>query len=673
MKNNILLYCFTLLLATSSFAQFIKKKTSIDTSYMDFSIRPQDNFYQFSNGRWLKNNPVPKTEARWGSMNELDIANKKKQIDILNNAKNAPKTPNERLIGAYYTSYIDTTLRNKLGTTPIQPELQQIDKINSREELIKTIAHLHKIGVRVLFSLDVEQDLKEIAKNSIYISQSGLGLPNNAYYTQENKRDIANKYQAYLEALFIELGETKNEARLHAHDAFYFESKLASAMMSPSELRNPDKTYNKTSRKELERNLEDLNFKEYLNLIQCPSNIDYFIVGQPNYINILPEMINLVPLEHWKCYLKSRVISYYSKYLPSNFAKLNFNFYQTVLSGKSVDKPILDKAVSEITNLPIGEILGQLFVEKHFSIEAQTKINTMVDLLIVSYDERLNTLTWMSDSTKIEARKKLHAIQRKLGFPSKWEDFSKLQFSPLSLIDNYKACNQWAFEKALHKLTQPIDKNAWEMPAHMINAYYQALNNEIVFPAGIMQAPFFDVIAEDAVNYSRIGMIIGHELTHGFDDSGAKFAADGSFSDWWSEEDKKKFDEKTSLLGKTYTAFCPIDGYCVDPQLTMGENIADLGGIILAFNAYKKTKECMKSKKRYGFTPEQRFFIAMAQIYKINFTEQELKSRLANDPHSPGMYRVQGPLMNIPAFFETFDVKEGDKMRNGSGKIVEIW
>jgi putative endopeptidase len=279
----------------------------------------------------------------------------------------------------------------------------------------------------------------------------------------------------------------------------------------------------------------------------------------------------------------------------------------------------------------------------------------------------------MSDSTKNEARKKLFSIKRKLGFPEKYEDFSALNLTPTNYIDNLKQIRKWEFKHAIESLSKEVDKSKWEMPAHMINAYYQPLNNEIVFPAGIMQAPFFDENAEDAVNYSRIGMIIGHELTHGFDDMGAKFDLNGSFKNWWSEKDKIKFEDKTKQLGETYNRFCPIDGHCVDAQLTMGENIADLGGVILAFNAYKKTEEYKSGKKLFGFTPEQRFFIAMAQIYKINFTEQELKNRLSNDPHSPGMYRVNGPLMNFPAFFDAFEIKEGDAMRNPKDKLVEIW
>jgi putative endopeptidase len=671
-KNNFLLGLAITTSITFSYGQKKKEKTSIDTSYMNRAVSPKTNFFDYANGNWVKNNPVPKTESRWGSMNELDINNKKKLIEILESAKSQPKNTNEALIGNYYASFIDMETRNKLGIAPIQNDLTRIDQITNKEQFITLLADLHKRGVSALFSLGIGQDLKNINVNCVYLGQSGLGLPNKLYYTQENKKEILEKYKQYLVDLFKLAGLTESEATTNAQNSYQIEMRLANEMMSPAEARNPDNTYNKITSNELTQQLNNIHFESYLKSLGIPK-VDYFIVGQINYISKIPTIFNELPLETWKSYLKSRLISYYSNKLTENFAKLNFNFYQTVLTGKSTDKPYSDKAVNELTNLPIGEVLGQLFVEKNFSNEAKVKINEMVDLLILAYKERITASTWMSDSTKNEAYKKLNAIHRKLGFPDKWEDFSKITLSPTSYLDNFNRCKIYEFDKSLADLTQPVDKTRWGVAAHMINAFYDASQNEIIFPAGIMQAPFFDVNAEDALNFSRIGMIIGHELTHGFDDVGAKFAADGSFADWWTESDKKKFEDKTKVYGETFALFCPFPEHCVNPELTMGENIADLGGILLAYQAYTKTEEFKSGKKRFGFTPEQRFFIAMAQVFKINYTEQELKNRLLNDPHSPGMYRVNGPLKNIPAFFDAFEVKEGDAMRNGNGKFVEIW
>jgi putative endopeptidase len=646
------------------------QKISIDTSFMDKSIRPQDDFYKYCNGKWLKNNPVPSNESRWGSMNELDNANKTKLIAVLENAKTAPKSYNEAIIGNYYASYMDTTRRNSLHISPIQNDLDKIKSIQNKQQLSEIIAYFQQQGINLFFSVDVQQDLKNTTRNSLYINQAGLGLPNNQFYIQENKKALLNKYQTYLETLLSAFGVSNNQKI--ASNAVILETKLAKQMMNPAELRDPEKTYNKLSISQFASDFTTFDINQYFSKISIPS-LEFVVIGQPDYFKQLNSIIETTSLEEIKDYIYCRVSSYYSSKLSNNIAKINFSFYSIVLSGKSTDKPLSDKAVSEITNLAVGELLGQSFVQKNYSENAQKKINTMVDLLIESYDERLNKLSWMSDSTKNEARKKLFSIKRKLGFPEKYEDFSALNLTPTNYIDNLKQIRKWEFKHAIESLSKEVDKSKWEMPAHMINAYYQPLNNEIVFPAGIMQAPFFDENAEDAVNYSRIGMIIGHELTHGFDDMGAKFDLNGSFKNWWSEKDKIKFEDKTKQLGETYNRFCPIDGHCVDAQLTMGENIADLGGVILAFNAYKKTEEFKSGKKLFGFTPEQRFFIAMAQIYKINFTDQELKNRLSNDPHSPGMYRVNGPLMNFPAFFDAFEIKEGDAMRNPKDKLVEIW
>jgi putative endopeptidase len=352
---------------------------------------------------------------------------------------------------------------------------------------------------------------------------------------------------------------------------------------------------------------------------------------------------------------------------------LNFEFYGKKLSGKKTMKPLNESAIDEITDMEFAELLGKSFVDKHFSKEAQDRVNLMVDNLLIVFQDRIKNLEWMSETTKKEALNKLNSIGRKLGFPSKWEDFSKLNFTSNDYLANIKEVNRYAVKKNFEELSKPVDKEKWGMPAHMVNAYYHPLLNEIAFPAGIMQPPFFDEKAEDAVNYGRIGMVIGHEFTHGFDDMGSKFAADGTFKNWWTDEDRTLFEEKTKILGETYSAFCPLEGNCVNPDLTMGENIADLGGLTMAFYAYTRTDEFKKNEMREGFTPAQRFFIAYAQLWKIKYTDEEMKNRIANDPHSPGMYRVNGPLKNCPEFFNAFSVEENRPMRNSSKKIAKIW
>jgi putative endopeptidase len=344
-----------------------------------------------------------------------------------------------------------------------------------------------------------------------------------------------------------------------------------------------------------------------------------------------------------------------------------------VLSGKKEMKPINERAIDEITHMEFSELLGKAFVAKHFSEEASKKVNTMVDNLLVVFEERIKNLDWMSEMTKKEALIKLKAIGRKLGYPDKWEDFSSLSFNPGQYFENVNAAAQFSYQKNIEKLGEKVNKDEWGMPAHMVNAYYHPLLNEIAFPAGIMQPPFFSEHYEDAVNYGRIGMVIGHEFTHGFDDMGSKFAADGSFTNWWSADDRTRFEERTEKLGATFSGFCPIEGHCVNPQLTMGENIADLGGLTMAYYAYTRTAEFKANVPKKGYSPAQRFFIAYAQLWKISYTQEELKNRIANDPHSPGMYRVNGPLMNCPEFFKAFNVKESDPMRNPEESISKIW
>lgn len=367
------------------------------------------------------------------------------------------------------------------------------------------------------------------------------------------------------------------------------------------------------------------------------------------------------------------VINHYAGDLNQTFVDLNFEFYGKTLKGKKEQKPLNESAIDEITNLEIGEVLGKVFVEKYYSQQAQNRVNAMVDNLLLVFRDRIDKLDWMSTETKKQARTKLDSIGRKLGFPDHWEDYSSLIFDENDYIGNVKKMTRFSNQKNFAELNKPVDKEKWGMPAHMVNAYYHPLLNEIAFPAGIMQPPFFDVAAEDAVNYGRIGMVIGHEFTHGFDDMGSKFAADGSFTNWWTEEDRKAFEERTALLGETFAAFCPMEGNCVNADLTMGENIADLGGLTMAFYAYKLTDECKMNETRAGFNPAQRFFIAYGQLWKIKYTDAEMKNRLATDPHSPGMYRVNGPLKNCPEFFEAFNIPEGKNMRNSKDKLSKIW
>jgi putative endopeptidase len=647
---------------------------TITTSFMDKSIRPQDDFFLFCNGNWLKNNPVPSTESRWGSFNELDKANQIKLTEILDKAvkSNDKKGSQNQILGDYYSSYINMTLRNQKGISPIQTDLDKIKNIKSKQEIISFISESHKYGVGMLFGFYIDQDLKNVNKNTAYIEQTGIGLPNCEYYIKKDKVEILKKYEEHIVKMFQALKYDENSSKVIAKSVIAFETSLAQSMLTPAENRIPENTYNPQSKNEIDKNFGKFDFESYLIGIGSQS-IDTVIVGQPKFILKVADLMANEKLENWKNYLTWSTLNHYSGILNDEFVKLNFNFYSGVIQGKSEMSPMNEQAIDEITGLPIGELLGKAFVDMYFSESAKNRVDKMVDNLLIVFKQRIENLDWMSKETKVQATLKLNAIGRKLGFPDKWEDFSMLNISKEDYIANVKEIALFSHKKNLANLTKPVDKTKWGMPAHMVNAYYHPLLNEIAFPAGIMQPPFFDVNAEDAVNYGTIGMVIGHEFTHGFDDMGSKFAADGTFRNWWTEADLKSFEEKTSLLGATFSSFCTPEGQCVNSELTMGENIADLGGLTLAFNAYKLTDEFKANVIIDGFTPAQRFFIAFAQLWKINYTEAELKNRLANDPHSPGMYRVNGPLKNCPEFFEVFGVKEGDKMRNSADKVSKIW
>jgi putative endopeptidase len=472
--------------------------------------------------------------------------------------------------------------------------------------------------------------------------------------------------------LMLMFGIDSSQVKRTSQNVLDIEIALAGSMYAPAEMRAPEKTYNKRSLEDTKKLFGDFDFEKYLVEIGS-SSADTLIVGNPEFIKTVSNLIAENKIGIWKDYLSWHVMNKYAKHLGESFVQKRFDFYGGVLSGKKEMKSLKESVIDEITDMEFGELLGKAFVEKHYSANASKRVNEMVDNLLIVFRERIENLDWMSKETKAEALNKLNSIGRKLGFPEKWEDYSSLNFTRENYLQNVIEMNRFSHYKNLEELSKPVDKYKWGMPAHMVNAYYHPLLNEIAFPAGIMQPPFFDENAEDAVNYGRIGMVIGHEFTHGFDDMGSKFAADGSFKNWWTENDRKLFEEKTTVLGETFSGFCPIEGHCVNPQLTMGENIADLGGLTMAYYAYTRTAEFKSGQKKEGFTPAQRFFIAYAQLWKINYTAEEMKNRIANDSHSPGMYRVNGPLMNCPEFFEAFNVKEGDKMRNSEKKIAKIW
>ena len=646
---------------------------TIDVTALDRTIKPADDFFIFANGTWVANTTIPASESRWGSFNELEQQNNIKLKTILEDAaKNQGAVGSQnQILGAYYKSFVDLEKRNQLGLSPLDSDLLKIEQLKNNSQIQELVAAFHRDGIGTLFGYGIGQDLMNVNINVAYMGQGGIGLPNRDYYFEEKYKSILDAYQKHIETCFNLAGIKADPTTFE--NIVKLETALASSMLRPAEMREPEKTYNKQSLGQVAASLgQSFNFTSYLKAVGS-SLPDSIIVSNPAFNSKVAELLQNTDINSWKNYFRWSLINHYAGHLNTALVQANFNFYEGVLSGKKEQQPIEEQAIEAITNLEIGELLGKAFVEKHFSKAAQDRVNEMVDNLLIVYRERISQLDWMTDITKQEALNKLNSIGRKLGYPSKWEDYSMLKFNPDTYVANVREMARYSVQKNFSELGKPVDKDKWGMPAHMVNAYYHPLLNEIAFPAGIMQAPFFDERAEDAVNYGRIGMVIGHEFTHGFDDMGSKFAADGSFTNWWTEEDRQSFEEKTKLLGATFAGFCPMENHCVNPELTMGENIADLGGLTMAFYAYKRTDEFKRQEIREGFTPEQRFFIAYAQLWKIKYTDAEMKKRLATDPHSPGMYRVNGPLKNCPEFFEAFQIEEGREMRNDVKKVARIW
>jgi putative endopeptidase len=644
---------------------------SADFDYMNLQVNPADDFYEFANGKWLQNNPVPETETRWGSFNEVQENNNKIISEILNEAqKNSSAAgTTAQLIGDFYFSILDSTARAKASFSPMVPILKQIDQINDPKSLAIALAELQLLGYHIFFDGGVEQDLRINTKNMLYIGQGGLGLPNRDYYTKEDEfySNLRDQYLKHAESLLSAVKQSQSP-----RTAFMIEKKLAEASMDPVQLRDYEAQYNKIALNDLIKRYNNFSWDIYFNKLGL-NDLDSVIVTQPDFLKAFNELCGNENMENLKAYMRWMVVNQSASLLSPELEKLAFDFYGKTIRGQKQMKPAQKRAIDIINNSALSEALGKAFVEKAFPEEAKAKVDKMVDDLIAAFEVRLKNLTWMSIATKKEALRKLSSFTRKLGYPDNWTDYSSLKITRSSYFDNALACRSFLIKKNLGDLKKPIDKAKWEMPPHIVNAYYNPLLNEIVFPAGILQPPFFDAKAEDAVNYARMGAVIGHELTHGFDDQGAQFTAEGVFKNWWSESDFVQFQMRTTKLVNQYNSFQPVPGVFVNGKLTLGENIADFGGLTIAYYAYLRTLKGKKKTKLEGFTPEQRFFIAFAQIWKTNITEKALRHQVDTDPHSPARYRVNGTLANMPEFFEAFKIAKGKPMRLEDADRAIIW
>ena len=671
MKKTLLKTTLIALTAMNVTAQ----NPGINLANMDKSVDPRDDFYRFANGTWLKNTQIPAQESMWGSFNELADRNNDNLKKILEDCaadKNAKTGSNRQKIGDMYRSGMDTLKLEKEGFSPLAPLMASINKITNKADLFKVLAEFHSKGIHGLFGFAVEADMKNSNENAVYFSQPRLGLPDKMYYTDAKYLTIRTAYKKHIENMFSLLGDKADVALKNAETIFSIESQQAAASMGRIELRDPEKQYNKFTKDEFFKKQANIDFKLYLATASVIKPFTHVIVTQPLYFDKLNEMTTSVSIADWKTYLKWCLIHQSAAYLSDAFVKENFSFYGTTLQGAKEMKPRW-KRVLRTTDGGIGEALGQLFVEKYFDAESKKKVNEMVTNLTASFKERIKTRTWMSDVTKQKANEKLNTIMRKLGYPDKWKDYSTLEIKNDSYIANVFRADHFAFVEMINKIGKPVDKTEWGMTPPTVNAYYNPSYNEIVFPAGIMQPPFFNAKADDAANYGVMGAVIGHELTHGFDDQGAKYDADGNLNDWWTAEDMKNFEARTTLVRQQFDGYVAIDTLHVNGQLTLGENIADLGGLTMSYYAYKLSLKGKPSPVIDGFTGEQRFFIAWAQGWKILARPEALKQLIATNPHSPGNFRANGPTSNMKEFYEAFGVKETNKMYRPDDKRAEIW
>lgn len=678
MNRFILRSALSGLIITTIVVSSCKKNYSgkgLNVSNIDTTVSPAENFYLFANGEWLKNNPVPASESRWGSFNELQDFNYNALKTVMEEAAaaNAEKGSNTQKVGDFYYSGMDSAGIEKAGINPLLKEFERIASVSSKEELPALIALYQTYGARPFYSFFADQDLKNSMEVVPYIYQGGLTLPDRDYYFKNDERSATIRKEFLIHvAKMLELsGESRASAITQAETIMKIETNLARASKSRVELRDPNANYNKMDIKGLNRLNPAIDWNRQLTAMGVPE-VEYVIVGQPDFLKGVQQELEGQSLDNLKLYIRWRVLNTFAGKLSNDFVVEDFRFRGTVLTGAKALKPRW-KRVLQDADQALGEALGEVYVKKNFTPETKAKAMEMVNNIAEVFKDRIKNLEWMEPPTKTRAIVKLNAFLKKIGYPDKWKDYSKLEIDRGPYVLNYINANVFAFKDMVDKIGKPVDKTLWGMTPPTVNAYYNPSLNEIVFPAGIMQPPFFDPEADDAVNYGGMGAVIGHEMTHGFDDQGRQFDAEGNLKDWWSPADAEKFVDRADVVVQQFDNYTVLDTMRVNGRLTLGENIADLGGLSIAYEAFKRTEQGKSGEKLDGFTPEQRFFLAWAQIWRNNITDEALAQRIITDSHSPGIYRTNGPLSNMPEFYAAFNVKPGDPMYRPDSTRARIW
>jgi len=671
MKKHLL---SALALALLSSAAIGADKSGIDLQYIDSSVRAQDDFFKHLNGKWLATAEIPGEMSSWGVFEKLFEDIQPQLRAIIENAAAKGDTADTKQIGDFYASFMDEAKLEQLGMSPIQSELDRIAALKDKKDLPAFLAHANLQNRSVLIDFGIHQDNKDSTKYVIDFSQSGLGLPDRDYYLKKDDAKMADtlaKYQQTVEKMLTLAGDTN--AAANAKTIVAFETKIAEIQWSKVELRDPIKAYNKVSIDKLGELMPNYDWNAYIDAIGgVKGKVDYVIVSQPTYLKALDKLLAETPMETLKPYFEWHLLHNAAPYLSKQFVETNFDMYGKVLGGVTEMRPRWKRGVTA-TESALGEPIGKVYVEQHFPAASKARMEELVKNLLTAYKQSIDKLTWMGPETRKAAQAKLAKFTPKIGYPNKWRDYSKLEVKRDDLVGNVLRSNAFLVRRELDKLGKPIDRDEWGMTPQTVNAYYNPELNEIVFPAAILQPPFFDPNADDAVNYGAIGAVIGHEISHGFDDQGAQYDGDGNLRDWWTARDHKNFEKKTKQLVAQYNAFSPVPGYKVNGELTLGENIADNSGLAIAYKAYKISLKGKPAPVIDGYTGEQRLYQGWAQAWRAKTREAAMIRQITTDPHSPEEFRANGTLRNQPGFYDAFKVKPGDKMYLAPKDRVIIW
>ncbi|WP_292947506.1 M13 family metallopeptidase [Olleya sp. UBA1516] len=659
----------------------------INLDYMDKSTQPKEDFFRYVNGKWLDNNEIPDDQATWGSFQEL---RKKTDADALailkaamsdnkdlENIKVLPGSDQEKAV-YFYQTIMDTIGRNKLGIEPVKPYLAKIEAIKNIEDLQAYMIEMEPQGGGGLYGFGVGSDPKDSNRNVAYLGGGSTGLPDRDYYIKDDadSKEKREKYVAHITRMFQYLGDDEATAKTQAEQILAFETRLEEAKMDKVDRRDARKRYNPRSIAEVQKMVPAVNWKNFISGIGV-KQLDTVIIGDLGYFNRLQEVLADGNVSDWKAYLKWQTFNSAAGYLSTDIETANWEFYGKELNGSKAQRPREERALGAL-NGTVGEALGKLYVDKKFPAEAKVKAKKMIENVILAFENRINKLDWMSPETKQKAIEKLKATKVKIAYPDKWKDYSELKINSVeeggSYLQNSLNATAWNFKDDIQKLGKPVDKSEWYMAPQVVNAYFNPAYNEIVFPAAILQPPFYNYTADDAVNYGGIGAVIGHEISHSFDDSGSRYDKDGNLNNWWTDEDLKQFEGLGKALADQYSGIEVLPETNINGAFTLGENIGDLGGVLAAYDALQMSFEQNgRPEDIDGFTAEQRFFMSWATVWRTKMRDDALKTRIKTDPHSPGMTRAVQPLLNIDAFYEAFDIKEGDKMFIAPEDRVRIW